>query len=191
MFPAGRQLRYATSSFLLALPLAFIAPAIRADSIVNFWLYGTTFTSNPRATRADLARRGPAKAEGLLIARLDDLVEAMANPAGNERLQFARQVIERHGIDVSTPEGKDRAGELLVNLRARMIEEANRHTRAEQGARDRNAALDIYATIYRERGLSSDTSLAVNFALDRALEQLAARGGLGPDDAQGVQALHA
>ena len=28
------------------------------DSVVNFWLYGTTFTQLPRATRADMARRG-------------------------------------------------------------------------------------------------------------------------------------
>jgi len=151
------------------------------DSVVNFWLYGTTFTQLPRATRADMARRGADDTEKLLIARLDDLVEALANPQGNERLQFVRQVVERHGIDVMTEEGKDRASELLVGMRARMIGEANRHDleAAAAARRARGAALNIFSTIYRERGLSSDTSLAAGFALDRALAALAAKGGLG------------
>src|SRR5262245_24325722 len=139
------------------------------DSVVNFWLYGTTFTQLPRATRADLARRGQDDAEKLLIARLDDLVEAPGNPEGNERLKFVRQAGERHGIDVTTEEGKDRASELLVGMRARMIGEANRHDleAAAAARRGRGAALDTFSTIYRERGLSSDTSLAADFALDR------------------------
>jgi hypothetical protein len=151
------------------------------DSVVNFWLYGTTFTQLPRATRADLAQRGADDTEKLLIARLDDLVEALADPQGNERLQFVRRVVERHGIDVTTPEGKDRASELLVGMRARMIGEANRHDleAAAAARRGRGAALDVFSTIYRERGLSSDTSLAADFALDRALVALAERGGLG------------
>ena len=151
------------------------------DSVVNFWLYGTSFTQLPRATRADLARRGADEAEKLLIARLDDLIEALADPAGNERLAFVRQVIERHGIDITTDEGKDRASELLVGMRARMIGEANRHDleAAAAARRGRGAALDTFSTIYRERGLSSDTSLAANFALDRALAALADKGGLG------------
>ena len=151
------------------------------DSVVNFWLYGTSFTQLPRATRADLARRGADDTEKLLIARLDDLVEALGTPAGNERLGFVRQVVERHGIDVTTDEGKDRASELLVGMRARMIGEANRHDleAAAAARRGRGAALDAFSTIYRERGLSSDTSLAADFSLDRALAALADKGGLG------------
>ena len=151
------------------------------DSVVNFWLYGTSFTQLPRATRADLSQRGADDAERLLIARLDALVEALANPGTNERLQFVRQVVERHGIDVTSEEGKDRASELLVGMRARMIGEANRHDleAAAAARRGRGTALDTFATIYRERGLSSDTSLAADFALDQALAALAAKGGLG------------
>jgi len=62
-----------------------------------------------------------------------------------------------------------------------MIGEARRHD-LEAGAaarRGRGAALDTFSTIYRERGLSSDTSLAADFALDRALASLAEKGGLG------------
>ena len=45
------------------------------DSVVNLWLYGTTFTTLPRATEQEMASLGPrARAEELLLRRLDDLV---------------------------------------------------------------------------------------------------------------------
>lgn len=63
------------------------------DSLVYLWLYGTSFTRLPRATAEQVAAlKDPAKAEALLIDRLEDFVTALASPraARNERLQFAR-----------------------------------------------------------------------------------------------------
>ena len=52
------------------------------DSLVNFWLYGTSFTRLPRATERDLAKLGDKdKAADLLSARLDDT--AIARPGTN------------------------------------------------------------------------------------------------------------
>ena len=80
------------------------------DSVVNLWLYGTTFTTLPRATEQEIASLESARAaEELLLRRLDDLVDGLASPGANERLQFARQLIERQGIDPSTEAGQ-RAG---------------------------------------------------------------------------------
>ena len=178
----GAELEAAWPQWAAAHDAAIRARLARGDedSVVNFWLYGTTFTEKPRATRADLARRGAARAEDLLIARLDDLVAAMANPGANERVRLARQVVERHGVDLATEAGQDKARELLVGLRARMIDETKQHASEAQAAsaRGRGGALDTYATMFRERGLSSDTSIAVNFALDRAVEALAAQQAL-------------
>ena len=152
------------------------------DSIVNLWLYGTSFTGQPRATTRDRKQRGAAKTEALLIARLDDLIEAMAGANLDDRLRFARQVVERHGVDVRTPAGKDRAAEVLVGLRSRMIDESNAHYRATRAAAAKTPAhaLDTFATLYRERGLSSDTSLPVDFSLDRALAAMASQPDGGP-----------
>jgi SAM-dependent methyltransferase len=147
------------------------------DSIVNFWLYGTSFTSRPRATEQQLAGMRSSQVEDLLIARLDDLVDGVAAPGENARLRFARQVVERHGIDPSTEEGKARARAWLVGLRERMNAETAKHRREAKAAgalRDRNASLDAFAELYRDRGLSSDTSLPIDFAVDRALAALAA-----------------
>jgi len=147
------------------------------DSLVNFWLYGTSFTSRPRATEQQVAGMRSSQVEDLLIARLDDLVDGIAAPGANERLRFARQVVERHGIDPSTEDGKDKARAWLVGLRERVNAETAKHRREAKAAgtlRDRNASLDAYATIYHDRGLSSDTSLPVDFAVDQALAALAA-----------------
>ena len=55
------------------------------DSIVNFWMFGTSFTSRPRATIVDLAPRGGrAVAAEVLLGRLDDLIAALSSPVSNE-----------------------------------------------------------------------------------------------------------
>jgi SAM-dependent methyltransferase len=153
------------------------------DSIVNFWLYGTSFTSRPRATARDLARLpNRDAAEDLLIGRLNDLVTAMASPA-NERVRFARQVLERQGINPATPLGQEQARIYLVGARARAITENDRYRQAAEAAKGLSsdgALMDALATLYRERGLSSDTSITADFSLERALEAGKVQGRLAP-----------
>ena len=154
------------------------------DSVVNLWLYGTTFTNLPRATDQEVASLGSrARIEDLLLRRLDDLVAGLASPGANERLQFARQVVERQGIDPATDAGSDQARVYLVKARERAIAEHARYRKAAQSARrpgDRGGELTAYSTMYRDRGLSSDTRLTADFALDKALEAIASKGALAP-----------
>jgi SAM-dependent methyltransferase len=149
------------------------------DSVVNLWLYGTTFTTLPRATEQELAAGPRARGEELLIRRLDDLVTGIASPGGNERLQFARQLVERQGINPSTEEGKEKARVYLVKIRERAIAEYARYRQAARAGGDRNTTLTAYSTLYRDRGLSSDTKLTADFALDKAIEAIAAKGTVG------------
>jgi SAM-dependent methyltransferase len=152
------------------------------DSVVNFWLYGTTFTQLPRATEQEMASlKTRADAEDLLVGRLNDLVAGIRSPGANERLQFARHVVVGQGIDPATDEGSDQARVYLVKARERVIGELARYRRAAESARqpgDQSAELNTYSTMYRDRGLSSDTRLTADFALDKALEVMAAKGAL-------------
>ena len=151
------------------------------DSLVNLWLYGTSFTRLPRATAQHMAALNRDRAEDLLIGRLNDLVAALASPADDERVQFGRQVLERHGIDPRTPAGQDRARVYLVETRTRMMAETERYRGASAAAsqiEDPAARLAAYATVYHDRGLSSDTSLRAGFAVDVALADLKAKGRL-------------
>ena len=142
------------------------------DSVVNLWQYGTSFTNLPRVTDRTAARLATRDAiEDLLVARLDDFVAALARPGTNERLRFARELVTRRGIDLATAAGREQAEAYLVGVRERAIRE---HQRAVRAAEPPSA----YATLYRERGLSTDTRLTASFAIDAALEALAASGRL-------------
>jgi len=150
------------------------------DSIVNFWMYGTSFTSRPRTTAQDLASRGGrAGAADVLLGRLDDLIAALASPGSNERLRFVRQVLEQRGIDPATPAGRERARTYLVEIHERVIGDNARYRRAAQAASQmggEEARLAAFASVYSDRGLSSDTSLPIDFALDETLKAAKSTG---------------
>jgi SAM-dependent methyltransferase len=162
------------------------------DSLVNFWRYGTTFTSRPRATDQDMQKladvrrgsgQGPALAAELLEGRLQDLVAGLASPGANERLQFARQVVLRHGINPDTPEGRDQAHDFLIDVRTRVVGENEQYRRAAETARtsaDPQTADGAFATLFRERGLSSDTRINADFSLDAAFEALRSKATFAP-----------
>jgi SAM-dependent methyltransferase len=153
------------------------------DSIVNFWLYGTSFTKRPRVTAGEVAKLDAAAAAELLPGRLKDLLAGAAAPGGNDRLRFVRDVIARHGFDLRTAAGHDQAWDYLIDLRARAIADNERYLRAGKSAQrigDDDARQSAFATLLRDRGLSSDTRIDVDFSLDRALAALAAKGTPAP-----------
>jgi SAM-dependent methyltransferase len=153
------------------------------DSVVHFWLFGTSFTSKPRATSPRLASLDSGGTAALLEGRLDDLIEGMRAPGDNDRLVVARRVLERSGIDVTTPAGRLEARRHLDGLRERMASEFMRFQQATLAARqadDADASFDAYLEYYRGRGLSSDTSLLAAYSVERALHALLPRGLLAP-----------
>ena len=159
------------------------------DSIVNFWKFGTSFTALPRATERDLSMAGgPDGARDLLLGRLDDLIDGAAAPGSNERLQFVREVIQQKGIDLSTEPGQNDARNYLIELRARSLAETAKIDRALSTAKKADTAtrLKVYASVYRERGLSSDTSVNADFAIDTSLGSIATYRRIQPGGVQHV-----
>src|SRR5204863_6418632 len=130
-----------------------------------------SFTELPRATTRDLAA-AKAKASQLLEGRLSNLIEAAASPGNNERLQFVRQVMENRGIDLSTDAGQNEAWKYLAGIRDRVnrevlaIEQRARSGKGQAGPPPARASL---STLFRDRGLSSDTSIPVDFGVDHLL----------------------
>ena len=150
------------------------------DSVVNLMLYGTRFTRWPRATPGAIAASAAKVAiVEVMDGRVADLVTAIESPGGDERLQFARQVVERHGIDVG-PRTREATRRYLIDLRSRVLSENERYTRrlAAVPAADASEQRAAQATLYRDRGLSSDSSVRVDFALEQALAALRDRGEL-------------
>lgn len=149
------------------------------DSIVYFWHSGTSFTAVPPLSERSIARLGGANAAARTVQqRLQDLVSGMASPGADERLRFAREVVERQGIDPSTPAGMMQAREYLETVRQRVMAEYEEHRRTLESAQllDPVAALAAYVTLFRDRGLSSDTSLLPSFAIEQALDSITRQG---------------
>jgi SAM-dependent methyltransferase len=152
------------------------------DTLVHFLLFGTSFTKTPRATARDLASLAttPDAALKTLRPRIDDFIAALATPGGNERLQIAREVLARHGIDLATPMGKADARQ-HIDERARKVGLA--------GAEQLQAMVTEpgqTSTIFRERGLSTDTTTSIDFGVERALSDLDDKGLLPPDSVRRV-----
>jgi hypothetical protein len=152
------------------------------DSIVNLWLYGTSFTSHPPAVARDAG--GRVDLEDLARRRLDDFLEAVRAPAANERLQFARRVLSSRGIDPTTASGRARAGEFMLDVRRRMAGEfaASDRVLASAARAGAGAGTGAAATIFRERGLSSDTSVLADYSVATALDAIARQQLLRPGE---------
>ncbi|MBI2185770.1 MAG: hypothetical protein HYU37_01460, partial [Acidobacteria bacterium] len=143
-------------------------------------LYGTSFTRQPPIGDQELAgivvQAGGAPAflpSPLLDARFGDFIAAVAAPAGNERLQFARQVLARHGVDPGSAADRNRIRQYLQEQIA-VIGRAERTDRLLAA----DTALADKLTIFRERGLSSDTSIFIDFGIEQALDAMKAAGVL-------------
>src|SRR5262245_38913126 len=145
------------------------------DSIIHLLLFGTSFTKVPRASERDLAALVTTPEAGLrtLAPRIADFATAVTTPGTNERLRFARRVVESKGIDPRIDSGK-------AALR-RYLEERTRIVGGSvQSSRLLNPATDLseMLTLFRERGLSSDTSVFIDFGIEQALDAMKAAGAL-------------
>jgi hypothetical protein len=164
------------------------------DSLLNFLLFGTSFTGKPRITLADLAHTGEKhllspenrSPEALrfvnaIQSRADDLIQAMSAPGKNDRLLFARRLMESKGYEINTTPGRERGKQYLSASLARVLGEHASYGRVLESAKllgDPSAELAERSKLYATRGLSSDTSLLPNFAIERALSSLKGRGML-------------
>jgi len=159
------------------------------DTIVNWLLFGTSFTSRPRAVlgAVDAGATGDPEAVlrrtiELISARLGDLLQALAAPGTNERRLFARSLLEQKGLRFATTADREAAREYLLGAVIRVANEQDQ-VQQELGATagsDPVAEFAQRSTLYRTRGLSLDTSLLPNYSVDQALTAMKARGLLKP-----------
>lgn len=150
------------------------------DSVVNLWLYGTSFTNQPRAVASELTG-STTTVDALVEARLDDLLDGLQEPQPQDRLHVVREVLQRHRLEATTAAGREGIRRFLRQARARMIAEFadyDRRTQSASGSRDRSESLSLEAVLYRQRGLSTDASLLVNYGVERALDAIAADGSV-------------
>jgi hypothetical protein len=144
------------------------------DSVVYLLLFGTSFTTAPRITARELAAfaLNPDTPVASLRPRVDALVEAVAVRRDDERLQVVREVLSRAGVDPVDTRAAAKARQYL-EARARRIGGAG--LQRVQAMAD---AAGGASTIFRDRGLSSDTTVSTNLGVDRAIADLETSGVL-------------
>lgn len=158
------------------------------DSVANFLIFGTSFTKQSRPSGDDFGalEERPSRVTALLAARLDDLVRAVAAPGQNERLHIARALLERAGIDPSSPGGRAQARAYLLEGLTQGPTSLTTYAQAVSapGGPDHTPA----GSAFRDRGLSSDTSILIHAALDQALAAIRQQGHLRGHAALGAAA---
>lgn len=137
------------------------------DSMVNLMLLGTSFTKQPRVIIEKVAE---ASRSGVLRARLDDFVAGIREPGDNERLAFLRALLDRRGVRLD-PNRPD-AGAFVLGQLDRVLRERLDLAQKAAASRDR-------ASLFSERGVSLDTRITPDFAIDRTLADLQSRKAFG------------
>jgi len=165
------------------------------DTIVNFLVFGTSFTRQPRVTAEELMRLKQTQdiSDQRINSRIDDLIDALFKPKAalgkNERLVFLGSFVTQQGYQLSDVADRSKLRQYLVANLRRVLTEQESYARTVAAARlQGNASEEFIARskIYRERGLSLDTTLAPNFAIEESLKELRARGLLSPGSVRRV-----
>src|SRR6266581_5959722 len=147
------------------------------DSISNLILYGASYTNLSRLQSAESAASETGELTAAARARVHALAVALPNAAHNERLRFVREFLERKGIAKESVEAK-----LQENLRRLIAEQRAYQEKLKESekAGDPAAMLLARGTLYQERGLSVDTSLLPNYAVEDTLRAMLRKGAIQP-----------
>jgi SAM-dependent methyltransferase len=148
------------------------------DSMVNLLLFGTSFTQQPRIRIEDIAQ---ASRGGVLQARVNDLLKGLQTPGENERLLFLRSLALRRKPEPDTTEGSRQTGVFVLDNLKRVLEELRKYAqRTEEAKRPNDATAEFIerSRLFRDRGVSLDTSIFPNFGVEEALRDLKNRGVL-------------
>lgn len=147
------------------------------DSISNLILYGTSYTNLSRLESAESATSEAGELTAAARARVHALAAALPNGMRNERLRFVNEFLARKGIAKESVEAK-----LQENLRRLVAEQRayKERLKESEAANDPTAKLLARGTLYQDRGLSADTSLLPNYALEDTLKTMLRKRAIQP-----------
>ncbi len=145
------------------------------DTISNLILYGTSFTSLPRVDSLESAATELGELSEAARARIGALETALRSGGANDRLKYVRDFLARKQIRA------DSSGPFLAaNLRRFLAEQRSYEARLREAASagDPTTVFLARGDLYQRRGLSVDTSLLPNFALEQTLRAMSVKGAV-------------
>lgn len=154
------------------------------DTLANLLLFGTSYTKQPVITPALLneissgATQEQSAAWNIYRQRLHDLTVGLASPGTNPRLIYMRRLVEKQGLHFVTAAELDDAQKFLATNLVRMLRDNQRFAAALETARkaDADAEFQSRSRVFEQRGISLDTTLLPNFAIEDALRHIKERG---------------
>ena len=148
------------------------------DSMINLLLFGTSFTIQPRVTTIADSN------DPVLQSRLDDLLQGLRNPGKNERLIFLRNLLRSKRMESDTPAGYEKTKAfVLQNLRRVVQEQITFRERFAEATRESDQTTDLSkrSRVFRDRGISLDTTILSSFGIESALRDMKNRAMLKAD----------
>ena len=165
-------------------------PALRGDedTIVNWLLFGTSFTRQPSALFDASLTDGLSRIIG---KRTKDLITALASSDQNERIVFARRLLLSQGYKFDTAKERSRLERRLQAEVERVVAERRQYLLREDAfpTGDIIEQIMVQSTLFRDRGLSLDTSILPSFAIQQALETMSSEGLLPPNSIRRVAVI--
>jgi len=148
-----------------------------AESISNLILYGTSFTNLPRLASFEGATSESGSLVPQVRERIREFTKALRQQNPGERVALAKAFLARQHVGA-----RDVEGYLTRNLERFVRDQREYQKKVEASANEGNAgeALGARGTLYLERGLSVDTSLLPNYALERTLAAMLRKGAISP-----------
>jgi hypothetical protein len=157
------------------------------DTLANLLLFGTSFTKEAVLTPAVLqqiaagtegAKTESGRSRNAYQGRLRDLSTGLAYPKGNERLQYMRGLLEKKGLRFETAADYNKVGTFLAANLLRMLREDAQLADALERAQEADPGTEFRtrSQVFERRGISLDTSIFPNFALEEALKGLREKG---------------
>ncbi|HET9218081.1 MAG TPA: hypothetical protein VFR18_13940 [Terriglobia bacterium] len=159
------------------------------DTLVNWLLFGTSFTRQPRAyfdpaeTQDALRRR--------ISLRTKDLISGLASANSDERIVFARQLLLRQGYRFDSAEEQARLERHLYAEVDRVVAERQQYMDREDAvpAADVIERIVAQSNLFQDRGLSLDTSILPGFAIEQALEAMKSQRLLAANEIRRVAVI--
>ncbi len=151
------------------------------DTLLNWLLLGRSFTSLPPVTvLSGASEAAVASAAELIRARVDALVQALESPGSDERRLFARAYLAGRGVRSGGNSGRTATRNYLLQAVQRMFDDASGPQPATR------AAATTPTSPFEHRGLSLDTTIQPNFAVERSLLTLKTRRLIAPESVRRV-----
>lgn len=146
------------------------------DTLTNLLREGVTYTKEERISYSALERYGKDKSvDALADQRADDMIRAMASPHPSAGMADLRAFLEKKGFNLNTPQGQQKVKAYLLANLARMRDEVIKAVKEVYLKKDANPY-----QAFKERGISTDSDLYPDYAIDLQLRHMLAEGLLKP-----------